>query len=204
MDRLYAVTILLLSFCLVAGACKGNDGDEAEAQSPRKSRVNAVQAKDEPAQPPGAFCDVYRTSDEAVEFSWPELDSQPPGPSGTGWRWVNVWATWCKPCIEEMPMLVDWRKKLEPVDDLVLVSADESRDLVVEFRKKHPATPESLLLQDVQALPGWLAELGLDAGGSLPIQILVDGDNKVRCIRAGGITENNFDVVEAMVSGETG
>jgi thiol-disulfide isomerase/thioredoxin len=132
------------------------------------------------------------------------MDSDPPGRSGDGWRWINVWATWCKPCIEEMPMLVEWRKKLEPVDDLVLISADESRDLVVEFRKKHPKTPESLLISNVQALPGWLAEIGLDAGGSLPIQILVDGDDNVRCIRAGGVTQNNFSVVEAMVNGETG
>ena len=26
-----------------------------------------------------------------------------------GWRWVNLWATWCTPCVEEMALLRQWR-----------------------------------------------------------------------------------------------
>jgi len=40
---------------------------------------------------------------------------------------VNVWATWCKPCKEEMPNLVRLRKEfLDKRFSLILVSADDS------------------------------------------------------------------------------
>ena len=202
MDRLYVV-IGVIVLAMVGLGCE-KKSEQAKAKPSRGSRVNAVQAKKKPAPPPGAFCDVYNEASQAPDMKWPELDGKPPARSGDGWRWVNVWATWCKPCIEEMPVLVEWRKKLEPVDDLILVSADESRDLVVDFRKKHPKTPESLLMKDFKTLPEWLTDLGMGASGSLPVQILVDGDDKVRCLRAGGISENNFRAVEAMVNGESG
>lgn len=39
---------------------------------------------------------------------------------------VNVWATWCKWCKEEMPGLLDLRKRLAPAGfRLILVSADD-------------------------------------------------------------------------------
>jgi thiol-disulfide isomerase/thioredoxin len=47
---------------------------------------------------------------------------------------VNIWATWCQPCIEEFPYLVELKKKY-PDLNLVLVSADveEDRQRVLEF-----------------------------------------------------------------------
>ncbi len=42
---------------------------------------------------------------------------------------VNLWATWCKPCRDEMPSLIRLRKELKDRMVLVLVSADDS-DLV--------------------------------------------------------------------------
>lgn len=47
---------------------------------------------------------------------------------------VNIWATWCQPCIEEFPFLLELRRKF-PDLNLVLVSADveEDRSRVLEF-----------------------------------------------------------------------
>jgi thiol-disulfide isomerase/thioredoxin len=39
---------------------------------------------------------------------------------------INVWATWCKPCREEMPNLIKLQKELKQKDfTLILVSADD-------------------------------------------------------------------------------
>ena len=40
---------------------------------------------------------------------------------------INLWATWCEPCIEEMPLLEDLYQKFSQTDfEIIGVSIDES------------------------------------------------------------------------------
>ena len=42
---------------------------------------------------------------------------------------LNVWATWCRPCLEEMPALVRLRSEYSRADlDVILLSADDPSD----------------------------------------------------------------------------
>jgi len=63
---------------------------------------------------------------------------------------LDVWATWCGPCIEEFPRLGEWQKKFGP-DRLAIValSIDSPSDLesqVVPFLRKHDTEGLDLLL----------------------------------------------------------
>lgn len=50
---------------------------------------------------------------------------------------LNFWATWCKPCIKEMPDLVEMQNKLS--EDFVLVLAsDESMEKIQQFIERRP------------------------------------------------------------------
>lgn len=51
---------------------------------------------------------------------------------------VNVWATWCAPCIEEFPYLVELQQKYQDQLQVVFVSADfpAQRDRALEFLKE--------------------------------------------------------------------
>lgn len=50
---------------------------------------------------------------------------------------INIWATWCAPCVEEFPYLVDLQNEYEDELQVIFVSADfpDSRDRAIEFLK---------------------------------------------------------------------
>lgn len=51
---------------------------------------------------------------------------------------VNVWATWCAPCIEEFPYIVDLKRKYSDDLQVIFVSADfpGQRERALEFLKE--------------------------------------------------------------------
>ncbi len=50
---------------------------------------------------------------------------------------LNLWATWCTPCIKEMPDLVKMQKEL-PEDFQLLLASDESLEKIQEFTERRP------------------------------------------------------------------
>ena len=51
---------------------------------------------------------------------------------------LNFWATWCPPCIEEMPSLVEMQQQMKPKGVTVLaVSVDVDQDNYQRFLKDH-------------------------------------------------------------------
>lgn len=51
---------------------------------------------------------------------------------------INIWATWCAPCVEEFPHIVDLQRKYSDELKVIFVSADfpDSRDRAQEFLKE--------------------------------------------------------------------
>jgi thiol-disulfide isomerase/thioredoxin len=137
-------------------------------------------------------------------FAWPSTAGRvaPPstGPTKDTWRWVNVWATYCKPCLEEIPRLLAWRDKLGHPIDLQFVSIDEKVELVAAFRTKHPEIPETLQLAEPSGRTAWWKALGLDGDPPIPINIFVAPSGRVRCARVGGIREQDRAMVERLLA----
>lgn len=94
---------------------------------------------------------------------------------------VSFWATWCAPCIEEIPYLQDEIKKYDKVE-FVLVSLD--------FRDSYPATLTSFIKKkNFQATFYWLNETNADMfcpkidpkwDGSIPATLLVNNASSYR------------------------
>ena len=59
---------------------------------------------------------------------------------------VNLWATWCTPCIEE----VGYLQKLNELDEFVVVGllVDDSETNAIEFIKEYNLTYENILLEE--------------------------------------------------------
>lgn len=102
---------------------------------------------------------------------------------------LNVWATWCLPCREEMPDLVRLDREFRDRGfRLVLVSADfeDQREEAARFLAENGYTAQSYLKrQKDQAFidgidPAW--------GGALPASMLYDGSGKQVALWEGKVT----------------
>jgi len=200
MDRLSAVIGVAMLGALVAPGCEGKS--EPPAGEP-PSRTNGAKVKPAQAATPEAFCDVHAADDKGAAFRWPELAAGSTAPAAaTGWRWVNVWATWCKPCVAEMPRLARWHDRLaaagKPIE-LTFVSVDDGNAEIAAFRADHPGAPPSLRIAGSDQRTAWLKGLHL-ADGAIPIHLFISPANRLRCARAGEIRDQDFAVIDRLLA----
>ncbi len=199
MDRLQTVSVLCAA--LLSAAC--DDGPRESSPAAEVSgRVVAVAApKDQGSE--SDLCDELKSAESAPTFSYPALDQAAVAPKPGAWRWINVWASWCQPCVEEMPLITRLRNELDKAGakiDLVYVSVDQTPEAMAGFQATHPEAKGSLRLSDFKTLEAWLTSVGLDAGATLPIHLFVDPNGKVRCARTGAVRESDLPLLKKLVS----
>jgi thiol-disulfide isomerase/thioredoxin len=193
MDRLSAV---IAAVVLVGCDTKAEPGEPPP-------RTNGAKVKPAQGASTAAFCDVHTADDRGAAFGWPELATASTAPAAAPvWRWVNVWATWCKPCIAEMPRLAAWRDRLAAAGkriELTFVSIDDSDAEVAAFRRDHPGMPPSIRIAGTEQRTAWLRGMHL-SDGAIPIHLFVSPANRLRCARAGEVRDQDFGVVDRLLA----
>lgn len=103
---------------------------------------------------------------------------------------VNYWATWCPPCIKEIPEFstVSRRYADQPVQ-FVGISIDDA-DKVQEFRDQHNV-PYPLLIATHNALK-LTAELG-NTAQALPFTLIIDREGTIRHAKLGTLNASELE-----------
>jgi peroxiredoxin len=97
---------------------------------------------------------------------------------------INFWATWCAPCRQEMPMLMDLQREYAPlglqVIGIALDNAESVRSFVDTFGITYP-----ILLGEEDVFTTSAAYGNTE--GVLPYSVLVDRDGIIRWQYAGQV-----------------
>jgi peroxiredoxin len=98
-----------------------------------------LQLEDSPFTPSGK--PLLGKGVPAPDFTFPGLDGKKVSLADYKGKVVllNIWATWCAPCVEEMPSMEKLYQELKDEDfELLAVSVDETGiEAVAPFMKKH-------------------------------------------------------------------
>jgi thiol-disulfide isomerase/thioredoxin len=220
---------LALLACAACFGCDEDDQRQAPASDNLTSRGQAVQAKPEvatasaPAKTaeaphatgaPGALCSASSPS-AGKELPEQDLAQRSAGLSplpdriavGNGeWTWINLWAAWCVPCKQEIPMLREWEQKLskgpKPLR-VVFVSLDDDERQLTQFLKNQPTTgiKASYWLREGRERVEWLKALRVDPDTQLPGHFLVDPQGVVRCFISGAVEPADFPRLQQILAG---
>lgn len=89
---------------------------------------------------------------------------------------LNFWATWCPPCLEEMPALNELQDAYADEGLVVLTVSDEPREQLLRFAERLPMNTVSAYLDDPAGLP---APFDAMRDGR-PVTYLIDRDGYIR------------------------
>ncbi|HAY45040.1 MAG TPA: hypothetical protein DCY55_02010 [Gammaproteobacteria bacterium] len=102
---------------------------------------------------------------------------------------VNFWATWCKPCVEEMPMLQSLQIELGgnrfSVAGLAIDAADSAARMVEELKITYP-----IFVADLEG-PELMAKNGNEQG-LLPYTVLLSSSGEVISSKLGTVQEQDI------------
>ena len=122
---------------------------------------------------------------ETVDFTLPDLDGKDRKLSEFRGKWVvvNYWATWCPPCLTEIPELVEFHEEHKDKNAVVLGVDFEDLSLaeLKEFTESYFMT-----YPNVRMSPAPRSHLGVIEG--LPTSFLISPEGKIIAKQTGPVT----------------
>ena len=95
---------------------------------------------------------------------------------------INFWATWCKPCVEELPYFETLHEKFgQEKVKVILVSMDfpkKLESLLIPFVEKHELKSQVVALTDSDHNK-WIPLVDEDWGGAIPVTVIYKGSERI-------------------------
>jgi thiol-disulfide isomerase/thioredoxin len=87
---------------------------------------------------------------------------------------INFWATWCKPCIEELPYFEKLQETYQGKDvEVLLVSLDFSADKAAAYKTKKNIQSEVVFLDETDHNQ-WIDKISPQWSGAIPATLIVN------------------------------
>ena len=103
---------------------------------------------------------------------------------------LNVWATWCRPCVAEIPELITAQKALKDSDVRVIgVAVDGGNVDLKKFLDKIRAPGFETFIDNKQAIPG---KMGVSV---VPTNFIIDGNRNLVAYAEGYLPWENPQII---------
>lgn len=179
---------LLSICCLLLAACRpAADTGTPAAETPQPSPVAEESPAVEPVPGAGdAKPEIPSLRITAIDGTEYDLEAR-----RGKWVVVNFWATWCSPCLKEMPELSALDAMREHVEVVGLAYEEIEPEAMKAFLEKHPVVYPIAIL-DVYNPP---ADFSTPRG--LPMTYLIAPDGKVARQFLGPVTAKEIETAIA-------
>lgn len=96
---------------------------------------------------------------------------------------VNFWATWCKPCIEELPDFMEIQKQFKDTEafKMILVSLDRQQaleEVLPNFLQNHAIQADVYLLDDITRMNEWIPAIDPSWTGAIPATVFIKNSER--------------------------
>lgn len=115
---------------------------------------------------------------------------------------VNFWATWCKPCVEELPYFEQLAKNYAGKKvKIYLVTTDMRKDIqtrVLNFIKTKGLTQQVVFINEINA-DKWINKVSESWSGAIPATWMVKNDIGFEHFKEGELTYEELELLVKQV-----
>jgi thiol-disulfide isomerase/thioredoxin len=134
----------------------------------------------------GFFLVIFSSAVAAADFSFRDIAGKQHDLADYRGKWVlvNFWATWCPPCLKEIPDLMALHNEHKDKDLVVIGIATDYNNpkLVIDFAKEHRISYPVVLGNDAI-----VAQIGRVEG--LPMTYMFNPQGKMVAYNVGALTQ---------------
>lgn len=107
---------------------------------------------------------------------------------------INFWATWCAPCVKELPYFENLEQKNDPSVKVTLINLDyaDKAGKVNAFISKKKITSDVLLLDEID-YNSWIDKVDPSWNGAIPATLVINTSTGERKFMEGELTEPELD-----------
>ena len=193
MPRIQFVAAVLLTVTVLAG-CRKPEEQPAPATPEAAAPAPAPELAESPApetpQPAGSGMESPTLRVATIDGKTYDLAAR-----RGKWVVVNFWATWCAPCLKEMPELSALDAMREHIEVVGLAYEEIDADAMRDFLKVHPVV-YPIAIVDTYSPP-----VDFDTPRGLPMTYLIAPDGKVARKILGPVTARDLEAAIAAAGG---